>query len=161
MSQPSPIPSYTVVVCGSTAVGKTSLIGRMSKDVFLDPDKCPVAGLMTPLLVDLKDKCVRLMLWDTSGDEDYLDMTLCHLADAQACIMVYSVDDPESFDAIFSVWIPALDTCSQVPHITVLVGAKMDLPESERVVDTEKAEMTFEIGPLFVSALDGTGIQEL
>jgi 50S ribosomal subunit-associated GTPase HflX len=75
--------------------------------------------------------------------------------------MVYSVDNPESFDAIFSVWNPALENCSQVPHITILVGTKTDLSESERAVDAEKVERSFEIGPLFVSALNGAGVEEL
>jgi GTPase SAR1 family protein len=98
------------------------------------------------------------MLWDTSSDDDYRDMTNCHLASAQACVFVYAVDDQSSFDAIFKVWSRALDNNSRLPHITFIVGNKIELPEAERIVRIDAAEKTL---PVFVSCADGTGVQQL
>jgi GTPase SAR1 family protein len=133
----------------------------MSKNVFPAPGKCPAAGLLTPLLVDLGDRRVRLMLWDTSGDEDYRDMTVCHLAEAQAAVLLYAMDDRESFESVLDVWNPILEECSKVRHIVVLVGTKTDV--SERTVRTEDIEKAKEeLGEnFFVSALDGSGVEEL
>jgi small GTP-binding protein len=158
------ISSYTVVVCGAASVGKTSLINRISKDIFMEPQKCAMAGLMTSVVVDLDDCRIRLMLWDTSANEDYRDMTVCHLAEAQACIFLYAADDQESLESIIEVWNPALESYSKVPHIPFLVGTKMDLPETERCVrieDTEKAESLLQVSTFYVSAIDGRGVDEL
>jgi GTPase SAR1 family protein len=158
------ISSYTVAVCGGAAVGKTSLIARLSKDVFLPPDKCPIAGLMTPVLVDLEDVRVRLMIWDTPSDDDYREMTVCHLAGAQLCILVFAFDNRESFDDAINVWNPIIEAYSKVPHITVAVGTKADLPEEEQRVkmeDIEKAGSEFGLCSFFVSAADGSGVAEL
>jgi GTPase SAR1 family protein len=164
MSVKDEISSYTVAVCGSAAVGKTSLIARMSKDIFLAPDKCPVSGLMTPIRVDLDDVRVRFMIWDTSSDDDYREMTVCHLSDAQLCVLVFSFDDAESLDDVVNVWHPIIEAYSKVPHITVVVGTKSDLSEEDhrvRIEDAEKTESELGVCSYFVSAADGSGVAEL
>jgi small GTP-binding protein len=153
--------SYTVVLAGNAGTGKTSLITRMSKGVFAEPPKRPIAGLMTPATVAVDGRRVRLMLWDTSGDADYRDMTTCHLANAQAAVFVFGVDDQASFDGVFSVWTAALQDNSKVPHITFLVGNKIDLPEAERVVRVEEATKALPLPLHYVSCVDGTGVADL
>jgi small GTP-binding protein len=153
--------SYTVVIAGNSGTGKTSLVTRMSKGVFAESRNCPIAGFMTPVMVTVGGMRVRLMIWDTSSDDDYRDMTNGHFANAQACVFVYAVDEQASFDAIFSVWSRALEDNSSVPHITFIVGNKTDIPEAERTVRVDTAEKTLPIQPVYVSCVDGTGVPEL
>ena len=43
---------------------------------------------------------VRLMLWDTAGQEEYDAITKAYYRGAQACVLVFSTTDRESFLAI-------------------------------------------------------------
>lgn len=43
---------------------------------------------------------VRLMLWDTAGQEEFDAITAAYYRGAHACVLAYSVTDRDSFDAI-------------------------------------------------------------
>ena len=48
--------------------------------------------------VDSED--VRLMLWDTAGQEEFDAITAAYYRGAHACVLAYSATDRDSFDAI-------------------------------------------------------------
>lgn len=48
--------------------------------------------------VDSED--VRLMLWDTAGQEEFDAITAAYYRGAHACVLAYSSTDRDSFDAI-------------------------------------------------------------
>lgn len=54
----------------------------------------------------LFDRCegedVRLMLWDTAGQEEFDAITKAYYRGAQACVLAFSSTDRNSFDAIHS-----------------------------------------------------------
>jgi small GTP-binding protein len=155
--------SYTVVVCGDPLVGKSSLITRMAKNHFEERPTAAVTGSMMPMTLEAEGKRVRLMLWDTSGSEECRDLTTCHFENAQACIIVYAVDDPQSVTNILSTWSVLLKGHSKVPHIVMVVGNKSDLPEDQRKVREEWVEkeiQSLDVPVATVSCLDGTGVKE-
>jgi hypothetical protein len=82
-----------------------SHVTQMSTDGFAASRKCAMAGFMTPVTVSVAGTRVRLMVWGTSSDEDYREMTNYHFASAQVCVFLYAVDEQSSFDAIFTVWL--------------------------------------------------------
>lgn len=43
---------------------------------------------------------VRLMLWDTAGQEEFDAITKAYYRGAQACVLAFSTTDRDSFDAI-------------------------------------------------------------
>lgn len=43
---------------------------------------------------------VRLMLWDTAGQEEFDAITAAYYRGAHACVLAYSATDRDSFDAI-------------------------------------------------------------
>jgi small GTP-binding protein len=156
--------SYTVVVCGDTGVGKSSLIARMAKDQFEEGQGSAVTGSMIPMSVDVDGKRIKLMIWDTSGSEECRDLTNCHFENAQACLMVYAVDDPQSAENILSTWRILLEKHSKVPHIAMVIGNKVDLGEDQRKVHEEwnkKMIDDISIPVKAVSCLDGSGIKEI
>ncbi|KAJ0039371.1 hypothetical protein NL108_016497, partial [Boleophthalmus pectinirostris] len=80
---------------------------------------------------------VRLMLWDTAGQEEFDAITKAYYRCAQACVLVFSTTDRESFLAIES-WKEKVEAeVGDIP--TVLVQNKIDLLE-ETVVKNEEAE---------------------
>jgi len=45
---------------------------------------------------------VRLMLWDTAGQEEFDAITKAYYRGAQACVLAFSTTDRNSFEAIHS-----------------------------------------------------------
>uniref|UniRef100_A0A672NET1 small monomeric GTPase n=1 Tax=Sinocyclocheilus grahami TaxID=75366 RepID=A0A672NET1_SINGR len=80
---------------------------------------------------------VRLMLWDTAGQEEFDAITKAYYRGAQACVLVFSTTDRESFEAISS-WREKVEMeVGDIP--TVLVQNKIDLLD-DTVIKNEEAE---------------------
>ncbi|CAB0039904.1 unnamed protein product [Trichogramma brassicae] len=80
---------------------------------------------------------VRLMLWDTAGQEEFDAITAAYYRGAHACVLAFSATDRDSFEAIPSWKIKVENECGEIP--TVLVQNKMDLIE-QCVIDPDEAE---------------------
>ena len=113
-----------------------------------------------------------MTLFDTAGVERHTQTMLpTYFRKAKAIILVYSIDNVESFDDIGSNWMDNSMNAGIGAHIA-LVGNKVDLDqsdegESKRVISRQRAmqyadsndidkKMVFE-----VSAKTGQGIQEM
>ena len=68
---------------------------------------------------------VRLMLWDTAGQEEFDCLTKCYYRGAQACILVFSTTDQASLHAIRKWRKKVEDQCGDIPM--VMVQNKIDL----------------------------------
>lgn len=158
---------FSIVVAGDSNVGKTSLINRLSKDVFLDAqdsDSTSFDGLMFSIVVKLENCLVRLNIWDTTGIDDYKALNSAHFADAQGCVFLYSMNDPKSLKNITYKWKNDFDKYSMSPHVFFLVGTKCDLPKEEIIVKDEDAKETalkLDSEAFGVSSLSGSGIEDL
>ncbi|KAK6630622.1 hypothetical protein RUM43_014607 [Polyplax serrata] len=81
---------------------------------------------------------VRLMLWDTAGQEEFDAITKAYYRGAQACVLAFSTTNRDSFEAIHSWKMKVEDECGAIP--AVIVQNKIDLID-QSVVDPEEAEM--------------------
>ena len=115
--------------------------------------------------------CVfQMTLYDTAGVERHTQTMLpTYFRRAKAVIMVYSIDNEESFDDIGSNWLDNAES-TDVKTVIVLVGNKVDLDEggdNSRRVSKERAiqyalqndiekNMVFE-----VSAKTGRGVEQM
>lgn len=72
---------------------------------------------------------VRLMLWDTAGQEEFDAITKAYYRGAQACVIVFSTTDRASFEAVKKWKKKVEDECgggvNSIPM--VLVQNKIDL----------------------------------
>lgn len=75
---------------------------------------------------------VRLMLWDTAGQEEFDAITKAYYRGAQAAVLAFSTTDRTSFDAIRSWKKKVEDECGEIPM--VIVQNKIDLVD-QAVVD--------------------------
>lgn len=111
-----------------------------------------------------------MTLFDTAGVERYTQtIPPTYYRKAKVVILVYSVDNSDSFNAISSNWVD-IPSSAEDTHLTVIVGNKCDLnedEEAEQFVPRRRAQtlasnheidqsLVFEI-----SALTGKGFQEL
>ena len=68
---------------------------------------------------------VRLMLWDTAGQEEFDSITKAYYRGAQACVIAFSTTDRKSLLAVRRWKKKVEEECGLIP--TVLVQNKMDL----------------------------------
>lgn len=91
-----------VVVVGNGAVGKSSLIQRYCKGVFTAEYKKTIGVDFLERQLSIRGEDVRLMLWDTAGQEEFDAITKAYYRGAQGCVLAFSTTDRESFRAIES-----------------------------------------------------------
>ncbi|XP_051936539.1 ras-related protein Rab-23 [Hippocampus zosterae] len=126
-----------VVVVGNGAVGKSSMIQRYCKGVFTKDYKKTIGVDFLERQITVNDEDVRLMLWDTAGQEEFDAITKAYYRGAQACVLVFSTTDRNSYLGIDN-WKEKIEAeVGDIP--TVLVQNKIDLLE-ETVIKNEEAE---------------------
>ena len=131
---------FKLLMVGSSGAGKSSIVSRFAEDVFDEE-------LSTTIGVDFKvkyikenDKTVKLMVWDTAGQEKFKTLTSSYYRGAHGVVFVYDVTDAHSFSRLDS-WMEEVETFKSYPDIVkMLVGNKLDLiGERLREVQEEDA----------------------
>lgn len=126
-----------VVIVGNGGVGKSSMIQRYCKGIFTKEYKKTIGVDFLERQIDLNAQEVRLMLWDTAGQEEFDAITKAYYRGAQACVLTFSTVDRESFEAV-ECWKNKVE--AEVGEIaTVIVQNKIDLID-EAEVQTHEAE---------------------
>lgn len=87
---------FTVAVFGDAGVGKTSLINRLVGLKF-NPEHQPTVEDFHVKHLAFKNKTCELQIIDTSGTYEFPAMRRVDMEKADAVILVYSMDRPESF----------------------------------------------------------------
>ncbi|KAF8516928.1 ras-domain-containing protein [Hysterangium stoloniferum] len=160
------------IIIGDAAVGKSSLLIRLTDQRFLtNPD--PTLGVeFGSKLIHFEDenKTVKLQCWDTAGTESFRSITRSYYRGACGALVVYDVTSQTSF-ANARTWLADVRQYAD-PNLTcILVGNKVDLCEPEaglststssrrrhREVPRETAELwAKEEGLLFIEASAKSG----
>ncbi|KAI0780478.1 P-loop containing nucleoside triphosphate hydrolase protein [Trametes elegans] len=160
------------IITGDAAVGKSSLLVRLTDQRFLaNPD--PTLGVefgSKLITIPEENKIVKLQCWDTAGTESFRSITRSYYRGAAGCLLVYDVTNRQSFVSARS-WLADVREHAD-PHLTcILVGNKIDLCADEpstasangpakrkREVPTDEAELwAKEEGLLFVEASAKSG----
>ncbi|KAI0729884.1 ras-domain-containing protein [Fomitopsis betulina] len=156
------------IITGDAAVGKSSLLVRLTDQRFLaNPD--PTLGVefgSKLITIPEENKIVKLQCWDTAGTESFRSITRSYYRGAAGCLLVYDVTQRQTFVNARS-WLADVRGHAD-PHLTcILVGNKVDLCAEDahgsgkrsREVSTEEAELwAQEEGLLFVEASAKSGM---
>ncbi|CAH3176071.1 unnamed protein product [Porites lobata] len=126
-----------VVVVGNGAVGKSSMIQRYCKGIFTKDYKKTIGVDFLERQISIRSEDVRLMLWDTAGQEEFDAITKAYYRGAQACAIVFSTVDRDSFEAVEKWRTKVEEECGSIPM--VLVQNKIDLID-QAVVQVDEAE---------------------
>ncbi|EIW84658.1 hypothetical protein CONPUDRAFT_96988 [Coniophora puteana RWD-64-598 SS2] len=116
------------IITGDAAVGKSSLLVRLTDQRFLaNPD--PTLGVeFGSKLIEIPEegKIVKLQCWDTAGTESFRSITRSYYRGAAGCLLVYDVTSRASYINARS-WLADVREHAD-PHLTcILVGNKVDL----------------------------------
>ena len=116
-----------LVIVGDSACGKTCLFCVFVEDKF-PADLHLIQNYMPRIAVD--GKLVRLVLFDTPGQEEYDRLRPLSYPQTDVILMCFSIDDPCSLENITGKWTPEIrHFCPNVPIL--LVGNKKDLRNDE------------------------------
>ena len=80
----------------------------------------------------------EIKLWDTAGQEKYKSLTKLFIKDAKIAILVYSIDDEESFNDLDD-WLKLIKSVNDDTVIYGVAGNKSDL-SSDQIIPDEKGE---------------------
>ncbi|XP_023323634.1 GTP-binding protein Rhes, partial [Eurytemora carolleeae] len=118
---------YRVVLIGPRNVGKTSIVSQFLYDQFSDKYEETVEEMYRGEF-DLDGEEFAINIQDTGGSyiQDFPAMMEVSLAAADAVILVFSLNDPETFQDAKRLWVNTLQIKSGGLAVLV-VGNKLDL----------------------------------
>lgn len=135
--------TYKIVVIGDGNCGKSSIVRRLVENKFTPEYQSTIGVEFDSYTVTVKDKQMRdkpikMYIWDTAGQEQFRTITRSYYRDAVAAVLLYDVTKRSTFNHLES-WIKELKQNSNISHKhVILVGNKDDL-DYRRQVTTEEA----------------------
>ena len=112
--------------------------------------------------IQVKDREVRIQIWDTAGQETYRSITRTYYKSSTCAFIIYDITDRKTF-ANVSSWLKECREMCYKDILICLVGNKTDL-EDKRVVSKEEGEKFAEDNGLIffeTSAKTGQNIEEM
>ena len=156
------VPKFKMIFLGDQGTGKSSILNRFVNDKF-DPNYQATIGLdFNSKNVKIDNQDVRLLLYDTAGQEKFRSLIPMYTRDAQIIILVYDVTRKESFVHL-TEWINGLTNVKKEDVIFVLVPNKIDLDSREVTKEEGEKYAADNNIPIFeeVSAKTGDGFSSL
>ena len=158
----SSIDTYKIVVLGDISVGKTSILSRFRYGVF-EPEYMPTLGIdFFSQNLFYEDKTIRLILWDTAGEERFRSLIPSYLKNADCIIIVFDITNKDSFNSL-NKWLTDSKNNANEGTIYIICGNKSDLKEKRTVNENEIDEYIKKNELIYVecSAKNGEGIKDL
>jgi Ras-related protein Rab-11A len=151
---------FKIVVIGDSAVGKTQLLGRFTRDEFFLDSKSTIGIEFQTRTVDIARHRVKAQIWDTAGQERYRAVTSAYYRGALGAMLVYDVTSRRTFDHA-ARWVAELRAHADKSIVVTLVGNKADLADRRVVAADEAAAFAEEQGLFFseASALSGDNVE--
>jgi len=130
--------SFKIIIVGDSGVGKSCLSIKASRNYFEDFYSPTVGFEFLTFNVKIEDQNIKLQIWDTCGQEVYRSLISSFYRSASLAIIVYSIDNEESFNNI-EKWLNDIKTQSSPDVKIFLIGNKADL-DDKRKITREKGE---------------------
>lgn len=115
-----------VIVVGNGGVGKSSMTSRYCRGVFTSTYKKTIGVDFLEKTIEVDEsggETVKLMIWDTAGQEEFDALTASYYRGTGACALVFSTVDRASFENIEKWKKKVEDECG--PVVMCLVQNKV------------------------------------
>ena len=130
---------YTIklLVVGDSSVGKTNFITMFIENKFNQTYMTTSGMDLKTSSIVVKNKKIRVQLWDTAGQEKYRAITKNLFLKVQGALVVYDITNDNSFTNL-KTWVKSIkEECGKSMQM-IIVGNKCDL-DDQRVIEKEKA----------------------
>lgn len=151
---------FKVVLIGDSAVGKSQLLARFTRNEFSLDSKATIGVEFQTRTLTIDSKTIKAQIWDTAGQERYRAVTSAYYRGAVGAMLVYDMTKRQSFDHV-ARWLEELRGHADKNIVVMLVGNKSDL-STLRSVSTEDAKEFSQRESLFfmeTSALESTNVE--
>ena len=152
-----------ILTLGDTTVGKSSIVLRFSDDVFDDTIFSRIGIDFKTKFMKVKDSTVKVLIWDTAGQEKFQNIAKNYYKGANGVLLVYDISNRKSFERV-GFWLKELKENNKLDDLYLyLVGNKKDL-EEKRMISTDEGKKFAEdnnIHFIEVSAKTGEGVREV
>ena len=130
--------SFKIIIVGDSGVGKSCLSIKASRNYFEDFYSPTVGFEFLTFNVKIEDQNIKLQIWDTCGQEVYRSLISSFYRSASLAIIVYSIENEDSFTNI-EKWLNDIKTQSSPDVKIFLIGNKVDL-DDRRKISKEQGE---------------------
>ena len=150
-----------IIFLGDSGVGKTSIIYRAKYQKFENNTVPTIGAGTTNMSFKLNNIKIDYQLWDTAGQEIYRNIVPIYFKGSNGAILVFSMNDQESFNSLES-WLNILFLHVSKEIYIILVGNKCDYIDTvidESIASKWAQEHNYPI--FFTSAKTGQNIDVL
>ena len=150
-----------IAVLGKSLVGKSALTYRFISDKFPTEHDTTIED-QYKINTTIDEYNCKLEILDTAGQDDYQSMLDTWIGFAEGFVLVYSIDDRESFDSLKSKYDRIVKNKAEETFSIIIVGNKCDLEDKRKVSLEEGQSYAKEKGVDFmeVSALKTINVKE-
>ena len=141
-----------IIMVGNLNVGKTSLLEKYIKNKNKSlPIKINNFTSYISEYVIKNEVQFELKIWDTAGQEKYKSLTNIFTKDARIAILVYSIDNEESFNEL-DYWLQLIKSANDSNYMVLgVVANKSDLTSEKTIPNERGIEYANRIGAIFKS----------
>ena len=118
-----------LMLLGDGQVGKTSLILKLTGNIFNDSQLTTVGKESYIYQVNLHGYNLKMKIWDTAGQERFKSMSIQVIKNSDAVILVYAINDINSFNSL-DMWLSKLNDATDLSKKPIIiVGNKSDVKD--------------------------------
>ena len=151
-----------LIVVGNQGTGKSCILNRFVNETFDENYQATIGLDFQSKNVTIHDQDVRLILYDTAGQEKFRSLIPMYIREAQIILLIYDISNRESFDSM-PKWIQQILDVKNAEAVFVLIGNKIDLENERKVTFEEGKKFAEENNFIFqeVSAKNGNNFEKL
>ena len=127
--------SFNIILLGDSGVGKSCFSIRAIKDEFIEQ----IEGTYF-ISYDIKINNRSMCIQDVCGEDIYKSLVSNYYKNISIAILMYAINDRESFDNIKS-WLDDVKHQSRNDVMIILVGNKTDLEKDRKITNKEGADL--------------------
>ena len=151
-----------LIVVGNQGTGKSSILNRFVNETFEENYQATIGLDFHSKNITIHDQDVRLIIYDTAGQEKFRSLIPMYIREAQIILFIYDISDKESFDSI-PKWIHEVNDVINKEVVFALIGNKLDLESNRKVTFEEGKKFAEKYNYIFqeVSAKTGQNFENL
>jgi Ras-related protein Rab-6A len=151
-----------LIVVGNQSTGKSCILNRFVNETFEENYQATIGLDFQSKNITIHDQDIRLILYDTAGQEKFRSLIPMYIREAQIILLIYDISDKESFDSM-PKWIKQVEDVKISEAVFVLIGNKIDLENERKVTYEEGKKFAEENNFIFqeVSAKTGKNFETL
>ena len=97
---PEDLLKLKLIVVGNQGTGKSCILNRFVNETFEENYQATIGLDFQSKNVIIHDQDVRLILYDTAGQEKFRSLIPMYIREAQIILLIYDISDRESFDSM-------------------------------------------------------------